>query len=218
MSKQISYLRAFFSVCVHPRETVRQLIEQDPGYGIWLLVPLYSFIAGINPDYYFLFHKWLPPIASLLASILVMMIFGVGAFWVYVVVLYFLGKLLGGTGKFKEVCTAYAWVYPPAYGAILLLLIGGIPKWLKILEGATELKDIVTPVGTIWFALCALLAVGFIIWCLVIMVIVISEAHKFSIGRAIGVFLIILGICLVLVALFIVVGIFAFHLLSAPKV
>lgn len=211
MARSISYFEAFFKILFKPVETFKTLVAEDPGYGQWILIPIYTFLAGVNPTLYLVFLKFLPDWAALLVEILVMMVVGITFYWIAVICNFLIGKWLGGTGTLGNMATAYAWAYVPCFGGLILMRLGEIPKWALILGGETDVK-VVGAAGNILVLLTALPALAFFLWSWVLMAFGISEAHKISLGRAFGVlgiffaFAVLVGVVIAAVAFFVILG------------
>lgn len=201
MANSISYGEAFFKILTQPKETMRALVDNDPGYGKWVLIPVYTFLAGFNPTFYLMGLKFLPPWAALLAEIFVMMVFGIFFFWFNSIANFLIGKWLGGKGTLGAVATAYAWAYVPCFGGLVLMQLGQIPKWSMILGGETDLR-MIAAAGNILALLTMLPAFAFFAWSWVLMAFGISEAHRFSVGKGFGTVGIFFGLLLVIGVLF----------------
>jgi len=193
MSHPISYFRSFFEILVKPGETFKTLVAEDPGYGKWVVVPIYSALGGINPTFYLLFLKVFPSWAALLAETLLMTAVGIFFFWIAALLNFLVGKWLGGKGTLGEVATAYAWAYVPCFAALFLIRLSEIPKWTAILGGETDLR-VILETGRLLVFLALLPSMPFFIWSMVLMVFGISEAHRISRARALGVMGILLGL------------------------
>ncbi|GEM_PF-2557319 len=209
MKNNISYFRSFFEILVKPAETFKVLVAEDPGYGQWVLIPIYTLLAGINPTFYLVLLKFLPAGAALPAEILMMMVVGMIFYWLTVICNFLIGKWLGGTGTLGKVATAYAWAYVPCFGGLILMRLGEIPKWALIMGGETDLRT-VGAAGNITMILTILPAMVFFLWSWVLIAFGVSEAHKISLGRAFGVLGIFFGF-LVLVG--VVIGFVAFAMI-----
>ncbi|HJT24447.1 MAG TPA: YIP1 family protein [bacterium] len=192
MGNGISYAQAFYKILIRPKETMQALVDQDPGYGKWILIPVYTFLAGFNPDLYLVLLKYLPPLGTLITEVILLMAVGLFFFWFTAVCAFLIGKWLGGTGVLKDVATAYAWAYVPCFAALVLLRASEIPKWSLIFGGETDLQTVLAAGGfmplIVWLPNFALYA-----WSLVLAAFGISAAHRISVGKGFGVMGIYIG-------------------------
>ncbi|HJT25165.1 MAG TPA: YIP1 family protein [bacterium] len=180
-----TFLRLFFQAWTQPRQVMKTLLEQRPGYHVWTLVILYAFFQTFEPEYFipFLSHGALSTL--LLVGLLVSVGFDVAAMYFFTGFWLLIGRWLGGKGNLKGLMTAYAWSYPPSIIGIILLQSSNIPTWLRITGGENDFKTIVTAPHMLWQASFHLLSFLLVMWTAVLLVINVSEAHKFSIGRSI---------------------------------
>lgn len=213
MENGISYAQSFFKVLTQPKETMRSLVDNDPGYGRWALIPIYCLLAGVNADLYAVCREYLglPPLTAILAAILMMMLAGMVFYWFAASVVFIIGKWLGGTGTLKDVATAYAWAYVPCFAAIILSQVSQIPKWTMILGGETDFM-MIKATGRLLGLAVALFNFAFFAWSWVLIAFGVSEAHRISLGRGFGVvgiflgLLILAGILIGVVLVFLVLG------------
>lgn len=209
MGNGISYAQAFYKILIRPKETMQALVDQDPGYGKWILIPVYTFLAGFNADFYVVLLKYFPPLGAILADVAILMAFGLLFFWFAAVLFYILGKWLGGTGTLKDVSTAYAWAYVPCCAAVLLLRGSEIPKWALIFGGETDIQTVMQA-GHSLVLVAGLLSFVFFLWSWVLIAFGISAAHRISTGRGFGVvgiffgFFFLVGIILGVVLVFVI--------------
>src|SRR3972149_1436669 len=106
-------INPWFKIWIHPKRTVRRIVDTDPNYRLLCLSTIYGFpfLLQLAQSLSLSFFITWPLI--LLASLIL------APFIVYLGIsvmsgLYsWVGKWLGGRGDFKDVRTAVAWSYLP---------------------------------------------------------------------------------------------------------
>ena len=175
------------------------LLKKDTGFGVWKLIPFYCFLASLNPLGFQLALKYFPHSIAIPVILIFGIGFGIVAFWAVAWLFYRFGMILGGKGSFQKIRTAYAWGYPPCIASLLFDGLGDIPEWVRTFSGAALMKVASEPMAG-WQILLQIISIGFAIWSLVLCVINISEAHRFSAARSVGLmFLITFGIAFVII-------------------
>jgi hypothetical protein len=186
------FFRRFVKIWVEPRQTLRSILDEQPGYHVWTFVLVYAVLSAFQPLLFVPFLGRLPLdllfLGALLFSIAfdVILLFFFSGFW------YLIGKWMGGKGTFKGVMTAYAWSYPPALIGVLFQQLAYIPQLLSILSGETDFKTLFAESRMSWQSSCDLISLALAGWTAVLLVINLSETHKISIPRSIGLVLTIL--------------------------
>ena len=161
-------MNPFLSVWLHPKQTARYVIEHKTiVYPLILLVIGYV-LAGsaelLNTEAYpDLSFGWL-----FLIFIILVPIIGMGFMFMTAGIVFFIGKLLDGTGSFWDVFKASSISSIPAICIAPLLILG------------TAVNEVIA-VGPI----AGILTFVISIWAIVILVAAIAEAHQFSIIRSI---------------------------------
>src|SRR6185295_917935 len=138
---KISFIDACLEVWTEPRETVREIIDHKPGYGIWVFILLGGLLETLKPTYTYGFLKWMPLSLAFGAALFFIEMDNIISFWVGSTIAYGLGKILGGKGTFWGVATANAWASPPILVATFYFAYMKLPLWLKILKGANPLPE-----------------------------------------------------------------------------
>lgn len=177
---------AFLTIWFQPRKTIRWLIdERNPREAILLISIVFGmkYLDNVlsSEDGSIAFGLLAAPIAIPISAI------------IGIVVLYFFGLLnrvvgrsLGGTGDGPAVRMAFAWSFIPTFAAIPITI-------LFLAVDAFMPPTLFVP---LWVFNGPILLLS--IWGIVIQIAGLSEAHQFSIFRAIGTFLLVILILLAL--------------------
>jgi hypothetical protein len=205
MKKRLSFPDIFFGAVIHPRETVRKVIKQKYYSFIPNLILGYGFLTGLNPILVFIFSKHVPFWSALFLSALFLPVIGLGGFYLFSWLLFWVGKKVGGKGKLQNVQVAYALVYPLICIGSFLKMILYVPLWIKLISNMDHLSDLSTADMSRSIPVL-LFTVLFGFWVLFPTVINISEAHKFSIGKSIKTHLGVMGISICALLAIAIVG------------
>lgn len=206
-----TFLRFFFRVWTQPRQVMKTILSQEPGYHVWTFVVFYAILQAFQPEFYILFLGKTTLDMLLLAGILISVGADVAACLFLNACFYFVGRLMGGKGSWKDILTAFGWCYPPAIIGIIFLQLSNIPQWLRISAGETDVMTLIREPRVAWQSGCQALSFLLAMWTLVLWVVNISEAHKISIPRSL-----VLVLVPFLIYVFIAIGIIicvAFYLL-----
>jgi hypothetical protein len=174
-----------------PQETLRKALDTDPGKNIILLGLLYGLFYAIHQllyskQIYILFNPLIFLFIVLLAPIMgVVYTFSLGG------VITVVGTILGGKGRWRELITTFA------YSQIIFITLTVFEIVVFTLIALMEF--VFGPEGSAIIGILGLLLIGVTLIVglvqFVIYLLLISEAHKFSIWRAL-----ITGVCSSLVA------------------
>ena len=173
------------TIWTQPRQTLRELIDQGPTRIVLLLAALHGFVNMIDR----VSSRDAGDVMSFPTMLLMCLIIGpvAGLVSLYLGALLFrwVGRWLGGQGKTRELRTALAWAGLP--------VIASLPLWglLALLLGpalftSTSTIETIAPWQTIIATLIGLVILALSGWSVLLSVLGIAEAHRFSIWRAIG--------------------------------
>jgi hypothetical protein len=113
-------LNPWFAILARPRETIQQIVDNDPDSNILLLAVLFGISQAIRELEYSAFSN------QLLFEVLVEMIvsFATGAIGIYVssFIMFMTGMWIGGDAPLSHVRAATAWSYIPVAAASFLIL------------------------------------------------------------------------------------------------
>jgi len=197
-SPLMQWLKNLASVLVHPRITMRRILDAPPDRMVWplvLLATISSFIGDINISEMSKVYSGLDPkmkIIGPLIPVAVILVTGI-LFYVSGWIAYGLGRAMEGTGTVAAVRSALAWGLAPVVWALLYR----IPKmWMKpaVELAQAEIGDFKVAIdagrlasgcGTVMLfgILDLLVVVGWV----VITSHTLAEAHNFSAARGFGI-------------------------------
>lgn len=203
----------FFTIWTKPEQTLRHMIdEKSIGYGILVVIlgslgsSVFAFADnGLMADFS------LPVI--LIASFALVVLLGIPIYFFNAAVYFWLGKMLGGQARYKEVCLATASGALPMLGVIpvsvLALILYGKSLYAEILEPFA-----ITNMSMGFYFLHMIVTLGLSIYSVVILSKGLGYAHKFSALRGFGTVMIYTAIVFVVVILLIflslIVGVYLF--------
>lgn len=176
-------LNPWTKIWVHPRETIRAIIQHNTSYFLPLLYWIYGLPLLLQVAQNMSLGLQAP-------SFMILLVAAAGAFflgWVGInlgsILFYWTGKWIGGQGRYQEVRTAVAWSTVPTivnniFWVILTLLFG------KALFTQTFLETQFTGVLLAIVFLVSVIQFGVAIWGFVILLQALGEAQKFSAWKA----------------------------------
>ncbi len=198
-------LKDLAAVMIRPRLTIRRIIDSDPNRFVRSIFFL-AIVSALLKDLDLQDAEDLSALQPLLLAlnVTVALVFAV----VFMLVAYYVlawsativGRWLGGTGAFREVRAAVAWGLAPFIWALIyrvpvalialvtraesgpprLLIEGGRIEWSKGSLGTLDLT---------WFLLLVLLDFTVLVWYLIVASRTLSEAHRVSSWRGLGILL-----------------------------
>lgn len=191
-------MNPFFSIWAQPKKTVAYLIEHKTiGYGL-IVMMIASLGSGIMAfaDTGVLEDFSLPVILAI--SVGVALVLSIPGYFISAFVYTWIGKLLGGTGNWREMCLVVAggglimiWTLP--IGILAVILYG------KTLYSNPVELFAVTNMSLGFYLLYTLVLIGLSIFVMVIQSKGIGLVHNFSAWRGFGTMMIFAGIIFVLV-------------------
>src|ERR1035441_9192339 len=187
-----TFVSLYFKIWTQPRVILRHILDNQPGYHVWTFVVFYAVFQAFLPIFYSPFAGRMTLDMLLLIGILISLVIDMGAFYYFSGLGYLLGRLLGGKGTFRDLQTAYAWSYPPACIAIMVLQVSQIPTWLRMMAGETNTMALLTVPQMAWRGSGRFLSLLLNLWTLVLLVVNVSEAHKISKWRSFGLMVLLL--------------------------
>ena len=195
-------LNPWTSIWFKPRQTIREVVSFNPGYGVVLLAVMTGIYRFLNQAS----KRSLGDNLSLGWIIILSLTIGtIGGFlYVYFTGSYmrWVGSWFGGTATTVEARAAVAWSSIPDG----LLLIIFVPILLLFREAwfSSTFYENIEPATTLWiFSLLVPLGMIVLIWRIVLFVACLAEVHRFSVWRS--VFVSALGVVILLVPAFFVI-------------
>lgn len=190
MNELPKYINPWLQASLHPRNTIRFIVENNPKQGFVWIAWIYALqYLLFTIGYSFSGASWTPLIVSLvLAPVL-----GLLWFYFYGWLLSFTGKWLGGQASMEHLRAAFAWSKIPS--------LINYPIWLFLVISSGSMFFLPGPL----FTFLNLIVMAVSIWMLVLLVAMVAEVQKFSLGRAIinCFFAVLLFTVIVLVLMFI---------------
>lgn len=174
-------------IWTRPRQTMAYLLQSDYSGWKWI-IPL-AWLAGINDILFVFMGKAVGLVGALVYGMILGLIGGIVSLSVESLLVWLSGKMLGGTGEWRDVLSAVTWGKVPIVTALLvywlpmLLMFGGrLFQKGNLFEG----KPIVfVPIAILLFLLLL------VIWGWYFYVIsnTIAEVHQVSGWKGFGIFL-----------------------------
>lgn len=188
-----------------PRETIRDIIQHNPSYNIFILSAIYGFPALLSLAQYLLLGKVFTLLPILILSAILAPIWGYIFFSFISFIIYQVGKWIGGIGKYKEVRAVLAWSnLPMIVNVIAWLVIIGIFGILLFQGLGDKIQLSRWEIFLVLFLLLAQLIA--LIFSIVLFFRMLSEVQAFSIWKAIlNTILALIFLLVVLIVLAIVV-------------
>ena len=187
-SGEVSFWGCFWGVWLHPRKTVRKILDLRPGYFVWPALLFCSVLYSFDPSSIYGFHKRMDLPHAILVSFIVMTFVEIGRFWLDSAFIYGVGQAFGGKGSFRDFYTAFVWAYPPCFFGDLVDIPHNIPKWVMAF-----MDPPLRPISDdqYWWQ-TLLYGVYFVFWFWSIILIVINnaEAQRISMARSVVVVII----------------------------
>ena len=170
-------------VCIHPKRTIREILDYHSGLGVLGLVFSFSLLDALNPSYTAGFISQGNPLPMALGKALAFalvcnsVLFLFSSFFFYLI-----GKALHRESNFIDACTASAWTYPPFVIASLVLNASMIVYWRGILSklSIAEMNAMNLP----WQGIFIIGILVIIVWGLIIAIAVSAEYLEISNGKS----------------------------------
>ncbi|MES2344698.1 MAG: Yip1 family protein [Chlamydiota bacterium] len=164
---------------VKPRETIREIIQVDPKYHIYLLSGIYGFATLLHFSQNFSLGAYLPWGAVLLGSLVFSVFIGLIGFGIAGKLIEWTGRLLGGKGSFQQIRAALAWSNVTNIVSILMwLLLVASFRGAVFLESFAESTFVGSALAVVLLAFLVQAVAS--VWGFVILVKSIGEVQGFS--------------------------------------
>lgn len=176
----------WFTIWLEPRATMRRILDTDPKARIWFLGALGGISqvlhqASVNEEADQFAYD---PIAVLVATAVIGVIYGVVSLWVMPYPVCWTGKWLGGSGKVSKVRSSLAWAQVPGIWSLALYVLLIVVAGPEFLSKAFQLS---LADGGSRVALAAVSLIGFItIWQFFTTLKTLAQAQGFSAWRALA--------------------------------
>ncbi len=191
-------LTPWLAMFVRPRQTMRQILDDDPTRLVALLAMLGGVLTVLDSASIDSMGERIPVPTIFAMAIPVGVLTGFIMLYLGGAVIQLTGSWLGGRATAVEVRAALAWGRVPIYWAGLLWL-----PYLGFFGGEVFMSEMPSVTAQPWllFVLINLAVVetGLGVWGLVTLVLAVAEAHRFSGWRSLG--SIVLAVVLIIVPL-----------------
>lgn len=171
-------LNPWLSIWVRPRETIRALVSYNVNYRFLILSAVCGFLYMLQSSQFLSLGQESSLLSILIVSLILAIPIGYIVFNVSAVFMYFVGKLIKGKGKYKEVRAAIYWASVPNLVSIFLWIVMMIAFGKTLFVTGFEENLSSGALGMI-FAV-AILHIAVAIWGLIILVKAIGEVQGFS--------------------------------------
>lgn len=197
-------MNPILSIWTQPKETLRYMIDQKSMRYALVLVLLAAFSSGIMnfSDSGFFESLSLPAILTI--SVGSVLLLSVPAWYINALIYTWVGKLLGGTGNWRQMCQVVAagmiptiWTMP--IGIMAVIIYG------KTLFDAPPGEFGITNMSIGFYLLHTIILIGFGIFSTIIISKGIGLVHNFSAWRGFGVVMIFAGILLLLLIIVVII-------------
>lgn len=197
-------LNPWKSMWLHPRLTVRHLVNTNPRYGVLLL----AMAAGVNSALDNASTRELGDTLGLAAiiggAIIGGVISGIVGLYIGSWLVRWTGGWIGGKASAETLRTAFSWANLPNAWQLLLWVVLVAAFGTEAFASETPLLE-ATPMLWVVAIAAGLVAIGLAVWSLVLMVAAVAEVQAFTILKTIGNLL--LSFLVILAIVFAIVGI-----------
>ena len=196
-------LNPWFSMWLHPRRTIRQIVETDPDR----LVLLLAAVGGIAQAFANAENKSSADKVSLTTVLLIALILGplMGVFslWLGSVLLRWTGSWIGGQADSRRIRSALAWSNVPQIWSLLLWFPAIFFFGAELFTKATPVIDASAALSGLYFGFSlGTVVVG--VWSFVVFLHSLGEVQGFSAWKALGNAT--LAVLAILIPLFAIIG------------
>ncbi|WP_194841502.1 Yip1 family protein [Sporosarcina obsidiansis] len=206
-------MNPILSIWTKPKQTIQYVLETKTwNYGFFIIL-VASISIGLTSFADTGFLTNLPLVLIILLGIISSFVGGIIGWFINAGLYTWVGKWLGGTGKFKEMATVVPlsslpiiWMLP--YNLLLVAIYGK-----TLFQDPYEMGSL-TNIPIILFILSNLLLLGLGVFSTVILSKAIGVVHHFSTWRGFGTIMIIVGILLIILIPIMIIIFFSFFLIA----
>ena len=173
----------WLSIWVHPRKTIKGIVESNPNYCLWVLSAIFGFSSLIGIAQTISLGNHLSLLAIVVLSAILSPIWGFLIFSLSAWLLFQTGKWIGGSGDVPSIRTVVAWSHVPASLTVVVWTL------LLFLFGQQLLQNVSLPADltigkTFLVFVGALIQMTASVWGVVIFINGLMVVQLFSIGKA----------------------------------
>ena len=179
------HLNPWFSIWMQPRDTIQQIVDEDPKHMVLLLAILPALIKVFITFKINMLHGGRPSFLPLFVSIVAGLITSIIGLYIYGALTRWTGTWFDGEASAVNIRAAIAWSMVPTIFSLSLLLLGIALFGEITLTGdqTAGRTDNTLPLVQIIFLV---LRVATAIWSFVIYLKMLSQVQGFSIWKALG--------------------------------
>ncbi|MBN1915173.1 MAG: YIP1 family protein, partial [Parachlamydiales bacterium] len=177
-------LNPWISIWTKPKETIRAIISYNPNHRLMSLCWIYGVLSLLSFAQTYSIGLYLGFYPLLILCLILAPLWGYLVFSVTALIVWIVGKWIGGQSLYLHVRSALAWSNVPLMGSILMwiamiMIIGpdifmGFPENMQI---SSNVIGILLPILLVQIALS--------IWAVVIYIGALAEVQQFSILRSV---------------------------------
>ncbi len=173
----------WLSIWVQPRETIREIINFDPKYKLFVLCALYGFPMAMSFAQSFSLSSQFPTWSIVIAALVVCTFLGYIGISISTWLLHVTGKWIKGSGTYQTIRAAVAWSnVPNAITSLTWFLLLGIFGGKIFCREFSESTFIGYQAGVVFLIFLIQSIVS--IWGFIILLKTLGEAQGFSAWRA----------------------------------
>ena len=196
-------LNPWFSMWLHPRRTIRQIVDTNPEQLVLLLAAVGGIVQALaNAE-----SKSTGDKESLMSILLISLILGpiggIVGLWVGGSLLHWTGGWIGGQAGSRRIRTALAWSQVPSIWSLLLWIPAILLFGAELFTKATPVIDASALLSGLYFgfSFCSVV-IG--VWSFVVFLHSLGEVQGFSAWKALGNTM--LAVLAILIPLFAIIG------------
>lgn len=169
---------------VHPRKTIRAIVDLNPNLGLWWLSAFYGFSSLLYLAQVFSLGDWMNFYLILFGSIVISPFWGYVSFTFNSWVVFMMGKILSEKGRYRHIRASLIWANAPMIVNAIFWIV------LVIFYRTSLFRDfpgghLLSAEETTLFLIILFIQLILAIWTLILFLHALSEVQKFSIGRSI---------------------------------
>jgi len=173
----------WLSIWVQPRETIREIIETNPKYRLFVLCALYGFPMAMSFAQSFSLGSQFPAWSLIIAGLVICTFLGYIGISISTWLLHITGKWIKGSGTFQTIRTAVAWSnVPNAVTAITWFILLGVFGGRIFYRDFSELTFVGYEAGVVFLIFLVQSIVS--IWGFIILLKTLGEVQGFSAWKA----------------------------------
>lgn len=176
----------WLNIWIHPRDTIRRVVAENPNKGLWILAIIYGFSYLLGMFQSLSIGNHLGVISIFLLALVLSPICGYIVFSFAGWLTYWTGQLLKGNGTFQSVRASIAWSNVPTIVSCLIWIITLVMFGAALFTSVDSPNNQLVQNSSYLILAFAFVRVVMSVWTFVICISALAEVQGFSILRAIG--------------------------------